>query len=130
MAKSDIILGENHVEVKGELKVSNTSASSTSTVLITNGVVIAKRLVSDRASIQEIYSSQLMLGANGNNEPSGKNGKITMLNAQGKVVLIIDASGNVPKIKVPGFGDLFQELVILKIKVKALEGKVKQLESR
>lgn len=129
MAKSDIILNDNNVEVKGALKVSDTSTSSAATVLITSGAVIAKRLLSESANIKDIYSNQVMLGAIGNNEPSGKNGKITMLNAQGKIVLTIEAK-NVPKISVAGFGDLISELAILKIKVKQLELKVKQLERR
>lgn len=129
MAKSDIILNDNNVEVKGALKVSDTSTSSAATVLITSGAVIAKGMHSESANIKDIYSNQVMLGAIGNNEPSGKNGKITMLNAQGKIVLTIEAK-NVPKITVAGIGELIGQLQLLKLKVNLLESKIRQLERR
>jgi hypothetical protein len=171
MAKSDIILNDDHVKVKGELKVDNISSdtlnkpvsinSPLSTKLLTvnqasnrkaiainqdginmfdsngssvvanftragdlfvggRGRIIAKDLrLSGKANIEKIESSQISLGGAGNGENS-QNGKITMLNAQGQVVITIDAASTA-KINVPGIGDLIDVVKKLQERVTLLE---------
>ena len=173
MAKSDIILGENHVEVKGELKVDSISsatlnkrisinspidssvvrfkqttnrtaltinqsgidmfgANGTSVVAYfkrvgelyiggTGNIRATNLFLSGKANIEKIDSSQISLGGTGNGE-NPQNGKITMLNARGQVVLTIDAASTA-KIIVPGIGDLIDV-------VKKLQERVTRLERR
>jgi hypothetical protein len=171
MAKSDIILNDDHVVVKGELKVDNISSetinkpvtlnSPLNTKVVTVNQVSNKKAItinqngidmfdsngssvvaqftragslyvggsgkvratdlflSGKANVEKIDSSQISLGGSGNGE-NRQNGKITMLNASGQVVLTIDAA-TTAKIIVPGFGDLIDELKKLKAKVALLE---------
>lgn len=171
MAKSDIILNDQHVTVKGELKVDNISSDTANKLVniqqlssglvrineATNkkvmaisqagiqmfrpnsgsvaasftpdnlyvgarGRIIAKDLnLSGIAKMEKIESSQVSLGGSGNGE-NPQNGKITMLNARGQVVLQIDAESTA-KIIVPGIGDLIDV-------VKKLQARVTQLERR
>jgi hypothetical protein len=170
MAKSDIILNDHHVTVKGELKVDSISSDTVnklvnikqlSTGLVRlnsssnrkaisidqNGInmfdsngssvvanltragelfvggsgrVIAKDLLlSGKAKVEKIESSQVSLGCSGNGE-NPQSGKITMLNALGQEVLTIDAA-NAARIIVPGIGDLIDLVKKLQMRVTALE---------
>ncbi len=173
MAKSDILLNDDHVLVKGELKVDNLSSAtvnkpiginspvdatvvrfnqSTNTRAITinqsgmqmfgaNGSSVVANFkregslyvggtgniratdlfLSGKANIEKIDSSQVSLGGTGNRE-NPQNGKLTMLNARGQVVLTIDAR-SAAQIIVPGLGDLIDL-------VKKLQARVTMLERR
>tara|TARA_R110000744_G_scaffold374709_1_gene487678 strand:- start:3849 stop:4310 length:462 start_codon:yes stop_codon:yes gene_type:complete len=153
MAKSDIILNDDHVLVKGELKVDsismvriNQSPDKKAITVNQNGIdmfgtngssIVAhfKRegslyvggfgsiratdlSLSGKATIEKIDSSQISLGGSGRGE-NPQNGKITMLNVRGEVVLTIDAS-NAAQIIVPGLGDLISIVKQLKLKVDQL----------
>jgi hypothetical protein len=157
MAKSDIILNDDHVLVKGELKVDSISVvripdpsirepaitlnqaeivmlardgrSRTLTIkregsLYVGGYGSIKATdlhLSGRANIEKIDSSQISLGGSGGGE-NPQNGKITMLNTRGQVVLTIDAQ-NAAQIVVPGLGDLIGLIKKLEQRVTLLERK-------
>jgi hypothetical protein len=173
MAKSDIILEDLYVRVKGELKVDNMSSDTTNKPVNFNsplqtkvvnvnsssnrkaisinqngiemfdsngssvvghfqrggdlfvggrGRILAKDLLlSGKIRVEKIESSEVAIGGSGNGE-NPQNGKITMLNSRGQVVLTIDAT-SAAQIIVPGVGDLIAI-------VQQLQQKVTQLERR
>lgn len=157
MAKSDIILNDDHALVKGKLLADNISVGRinipdptiTEPAIVLNkteivmlapdgrsrtlqinragslylggtGEIRATNLfLRGKANIEKIDSSQISLGGSGRGE-NPQNGKITMLNAQGQVVLTIDAQ-NAAQIVVPGLGDLISLIKKLEQRVTLLE---------
>lgn len=85
------------------------------------GEIRAKRIkLTEAAYIKDIESSQITLGGTAKGEDA-KNGKITLKNAEGKIVLTIEAEGDTTKINVPGFGDIIEKLTELQTQVNNLD---------
>lgn len=90
------------------------------------GAIHATNLtINDTANIEKINSSHITLGGSGLSEHP-QYGRISMVNAQGKLVLTIYAGAEALMI-VPGFGDLIGMIKELQQQVKELKLKVDQL---